>query len=583
MINEAKLREWASSQSFTRGRSYFRNGMIQHTVRRGNMLIGSCAGSSGGLYRIEVELNDQEELVSAMCSCPYDWGGICKHVVALVLTFIHEPERFTVQQATADSLMERSKEELVALIREMIAREPDLETLLDQPMPGGETPPEPADLDAFRTELQSALTYYGGWGERTAEQTVYSVARAAERFAAAGDWATAADIYAVIFEETLSEDSLMHDDEGEFSLALSSAVEGMADCLSALVEDDERRLIVLNYLLDAFLFDMDMGGFGMGESVLPEAILEYIKPADIPTIRERLAAAQARKAKERYGQWTAQAYADLLSDLDLLDNVDPEITLQRLRDEGMYSVLFNKLLDMNRLDEAVEVAGEYLSGPYQLRQILSRLEMVGRQEDAIRLARTSLDRQYERGLATWLAERYEARHDDSNLLHVRRLAMQHEPFEHNYELLKAVATRLGQWQTLRPKIINQLQSAKKFSALVAVYLSDEEWEQAWATLEQVPPDSYYSWDRSRLMLQVAERSRKAMPRRAIPVYVQQARRLIEARGRDNYAEAAALLGSAKELYLQIDEEGTWRELIRNLKEEFRRLPAFQDELRKARL
>lgn len=86
-----------------------------------------------------------------------------------------------------------------------------------------------------------------------------------------------------------------------------------------------------------------------------------------------------------------------------------------------------------------------------------------------------------------------------------------------------------------------------------------------------------------LDLEVAERSRQARPQKAIPVYVDYARREIGRRSRGNYAQAAAYLAVVRDLYRQLGDEETWRKLIGGIREEFRRLPALQDELNQAGL
>jgi uncharacterized Zn finger protein len=114
-----------------------------------------------------------------------------------------------------------------------------------------------------------------------------------------------------------------------------------------------------------------------------------------------------------------------------------------------------------------------------------------------------------------------------------------------------------------------------------VYLHDQEWDAAWDTLARMPPRSARGWNWSRLDFEVAERSRDARPQKAIPVYIAYARREINARDRNHYAQAVRYLAVVRDLYRQIDDEQAWRGVINGICEEFRRLPALQDELNKA--
>jgi catalase-peroxidase len=38
----------------------------------------------------------------ASCSCPYDCGGECKHIVALLLTYLHQEEEFSEQKSSQE-------------------------------------------------------------------------------------------------------------------------------------------------------------------------------------------------------------------------------------------------------------------------------------------------------------------------------------------------------------------------------------------------------------------------------------------------------------------------------------------------
>jgi hypothetical protein len=81
----------------------------------------------------------------------------------------------------------------------------------------------------------------------------------------------------------------------------------------------------------------------------------------------------------------------LLTDLDALDHVDPEVTPQRLRDQGLYRLVFEKLISMGRIEEAVAIIEEHLFTPVELVQSFSALAAAGQLDMAIGLARKRLD------------------------------------------------------------------------------------------------------------------------------------------------------------------------------------------------
>src|SRR5262249_55687917 len=77
--------------SFRRGEEYEQAGAVLRLVRRGDMLEAEVEGSAPEPYRARVIL-DAAGFVAADCTCPYDWGGWCKHLVAALLASLHRPD-----------------------------------------------------------------------------------------------------------------------------------------------------------------------------------------------------------------------------------------------------------------------------------------------------------------------------------------------------------------------------------------------------------------------------------------------------------------------------------------------------------
>src|SRR5258708_40254330 len=88
-----------------------------------------CHGSGLSPYRVVVTLlpagdKSAHKVVSASCSCPR--GGFCKHLVALLLTWIHQPERFVVRSRLMGRVSEKSREEILHLLDKLVQRQPDI-------------------------------------------------------------------------------------------------------------------------------------------------------------------------------------------------------------------------------------------------------------------------------------------------------------------------------------------------------------------------------------------------------------------------------------------------------------------------
>jgi uncharacterized Zn finger protein len=264
----------------------------------------------------------------------------------------------------------------------------------------------------------------------------------------------------------------------------------------------------------------------------------------------------------------------------MFDGVDEDTIIERLRDEGLDYLLAAKLLDFNRVDEAIEVIREDIHGAFERIHALNLLVEHDQAAKAQQVAEDILAGEYHYELAGWLLARYKTEDNKEDMLRWQKRQMAERPNIQVYGELKTTAQALNQWDDLRPQIIRDLKTGQNFDVLTRVYLHDGEYALAWDTLSKVKRNNYYG---RLLELEVADAARHATPERAIPVFVKYARQYIDSRGRDNYQQAASLLAKVQQAYDQLDEIETWETLIAELREEYKRLPALKDELKKARL
>ncbi len=119
-----------TEKSFARGENYYRLGMVERAVRRGDRLFSEVHGSEwDDLYTVSVALKGRD--FSASCTCPYDWGGYCKHIAATMLAFIRGGDAFEVGEPLEDALARLDADSLRALALRMIESRPDLADVLD--------------------------------------------------------------------------------------------------------------------------------------------------------------------------------------------------------------------------------------------------------------------------------------------------------------------------------------------------------------------------------------------------------------------------------------------------------------------
>jgi uncharacterized Zn finger protein len=115
LITEKTIRELANAKSFARGKDYFRDGAVSDVIRRGNRITADVEGSD--LYEVTIVLGDEgEDPVEATCTCPYDWDGYCKHVVAVLLNLANRSDEVTECMKVDDAIRALDRDDLVYLL-----------------------------------------------------------------------------------------------------------------------------------------------------------------------------------------------------------------------------------------------------------------------------------------------------------------------------------------------------------------------------------------------------------------------------------------------------------------------------------
>jgi uncharacterized Zn finger protein len=140
-----QIQERCTEQSFTRGLEYFHAGAIGNPTLHGYTLSATCEGTDIDPYRLSVELMPTG-IATTGCSCPYDWGGDCKHIAALLLTYIHAPDTVLSLEPLLATLAEKPKSSLLQVISELLKRAPELVPIVQVYSDLPVTPPCPGPL-----------------------------------------------------------------------------------------------------------------------------------------------------------------------------------------------------------------------------------------------------------------------------------------------------------------------------------------------------------------------------------------------------------------------------------------------------
>jgi hypothetical protein len=289
-LTEAHIRNLATAPSFERGQAYYRDGAVLDPICQEAHLRAQCEGSDYEPYQVGATLG-KGGIAETSCTCPYDHGGICKHIVALLLTYIHKPQAFRFIPPLSELLAGRSHQELIVLIGEMIKQEPELLSLVELSVATEESRQgKPLDVIAYRRQARRALRH-----ERphVIEKELRALRELGARSIKAGDWLNAGAIYHAVLDEAISgyDDMLREiDEDGDISILIDEFALGLSQCLKKSKADDQTRRAWLEALLEAELTDIEMGGIDLAPSARA-AVLEHANDEEWAWIEERLSAA----------------------------------------------------------------------------------------------------------------------------------------------------------------------------------------------------------------------------------------------------------------------------------------------------
>jgi hypothetical protein len=317
-----------------------------------------------------------------------------------------------------------------------------------------------------------------------------------------------------------------------------------------------------------------MGGVGAADCV-PEILTSKTIP------EERVEIAKwTREIMPKGESWSDDYHREVLGRLLLdleADTLDDESYLKICRQTGRLNDLIERLLKLKRIEEAEDAARK--ADDYPLFLALEIFTRHKQAELAEKLVTERLNTIEDERLIDWLSNRLKQRGNLTGSFKLEERLFWKYPNLEKYKTLHKLAKQLNRWDELRAKIITELEKKRDFDFLISIYLFEKEIGLALATLEKLPE----RWGDHSLHIEVAQAAKKQYPRESIRLFTKEAERFINYRDRGNYSQAALCLREIRDIYRQLNEIETWDKLTAEIRERFRKLPAFQDELNQLRL
>ena len=575
-LTHTDIQRWVGPASFQKGMSYFSHGAIYESRLEEQTLKARCRGSQASSYNLQGTFGPAG-IATSNCSCPVGAGGRCKHVAALLLTWVDDPTSLKEIDDLVAALEKRSKAELIALIQLMIQRKPDLEMLLEMPLPGIEADEKPLDAQVIRRQTKHAFrSPHGdweiGWGDPyEIVDELQSLFDLAGKYQALNSPGNAVTIYRTVAETILNyEDAIIQDENSLLGSAIDDCAEGLGEGLESILDVVQRESI-LKVLFDIYAWDLKAGGIGIGDRV-PDILLEQATTQERQMISDWIETTLLDT-----DDWARRAMGGLLLKLQA-DTMDDESFLEVCRLTGRLKDLVDRLLNLSRTDQAVGEARQ--ASDYDLLSLADLFVQHGHGSLAETLIRDRSKTSHDTRLIEWLKEYAKTQGDLIQALALVEKLFWLRPTVAAFREMHHLAKPQKQWLDLRIKTLEGLAQKGEHALLTRIFLEEGRIDQALEALERAKASNRY-WGDFTLQVEVAQAAGEQRPKESIRLYLQLVERLIRQRGRNNYAQAAGYLRSVREAFFRLGESQTWDALIANLREQHRNLPALRDELNRA--
>ncbi len=155
-LSEAIIRSYATTKSFERGETYYRQGAVLSLTQRSNTLFAEVEGSEPLPYWVSLSF-DGKGITNATCTCEYSYEGWCKHAIATLLVCLHEPEKIE-QRPTLENLLDRLDFlQTQRLVQELVSDQPELIDLIERHIILITNPPKSPERQSAKSQRRTNI------------------------------------------------------------------------------------------------------------------------------------------------------------------------------------------------------------------------------------------------------------------------------------------------------------------------------------------------------------------------------------------------------------------------------------------
>lgn len=541
-----------TESSYERGAEYFHEGRVRDVVQSGQRITASVEGTR----EYSVTIHTDKEDFGAACTCPYDWGGYCKHIVATLIALSEDypkvgkdKDKEKKERKVESILNDLSPEELRRFVRTEFEKSKSLRDHFL--IYFSERDSKRRTIKDYKKEIKllyREVADRDGYVEYGIYVDFSYVRDLAERYLESGNAFEAAVIYQALSEVIAENMNNVDDSDGYYGEEFTRAIEDFVDCLNRANLDYKNKKGYIDYFFDKYIenepdYFRDHYSWALSKICHSKGELEYWRKLLESYLPEDLA-----RSTSLYKHYMEKDFLSM--QLHILDSLGER--------EAFY-----------------ELIEKYYSRDHDFCLLyIHNLEKDDRNEEAVKIAEESLGIFPEHltvKIRRFLNKCYEGHFPEKLKQNLIALFIQEGKWD-DYERLKKLCP--GQeWKKIFPDIIKGL-SKEEFrheDLIVNLFLREELFEDA---LERVLQSGN---------LMTLKTFHKDLADKFPGMYFKAYKALIipfanSRKGRAHYREIARYLKQMKRIKAF---EKQFRELVGLLKAKYKNRPAFLDEISNA--
>jgi len=544
------IKNLCTETSFVRGLEYFQMGNVTNLEQFGNKITATVEGTRN----YTVTIRTYKKTITATCTCPYDWGGYCKHIVATLIALSEnypkikkdkDKKEKKIKKILNNLSFDELKDFLISELENNLPLRNHFTIYFSGKSSTGKSP------NGYKKEINLSyrdISDLDGYIEYGTEIDFSYIRDLADRYTDAGNFLEAATIYRALSEVIAENMGNVDDSDGYYGDEFARTIDDFVYCINRAGLDHKEKKQYIKYFFNKYAendpdYFREYYAYALKEICCLEDDLQYWKKLLKPHLPKNL---------PDNSQWSEyyqvkECLKMQLHILDLLNN-----------DKEFYDLIKK----YHRREQ--EFCLYYVS----------RLEKDGKNKEAIKIAEEGLNFFPEHMLTEirrFLNRFYKKHSPEKYKQNLINLFIQNRDWN-DYERIKKICSEEEWKEKILSLIINSLSKDRDgFSSdvIINLYLREEMFELA---LKQVLAK------RNLYILSIYYKHlSKKFPKRYFKAYKELLIPFADSTtGRAHYREIVKYLKQAKRIK-GFEEE--FNELVNLLKTKYAKRPALLDEMK----